>query len=282
MARQQSSVNTRSIGLELQRLRRERKLSCKGVGERLGTSGSTISRLENGKREPTSEEVASILTVIGVKGVQREELIELARRQSEPGLVDSRTSDEQSRNYLNFESRATRITNFELSLVPGLAQTAEYTHTVLSALRVGDTDEDIEAWVGQRMSRQAILTRRKPPEFHWILTEDSLRKPIGGNRVMARQVRHLADLTEHPNVTINVIPAKVVEHPGLTGQFIILDFAADPTIVFVEDRTTGIFLDDPDKVRVYKLTVEKLTDVALDPQASAHLMRSIVRELERE
>jgi hypothetical protein len=197
-------------------------------------------------------------------------------------LVESTTSTEQSRNYRNFELKATRITDFELALIPGLAQTAEYAHTTLSALRVGDSDEDIEAWVGLRISRQAILTRRQPPELRWILTELSLRQPIGGAKTMSRQVDHLVELAERRNVTINVVPTTVVAHPGLDGQFMIMDFASDPTIVYVEDRTTGLFLDDQDKVARYRLTVEKLTDVALDAEASVRLLKSIAIDLGRE
>ncbi|HEX3783673.1 MAG TPA: helix-turn-helix transcriptional regulator [Pseudonocardiaceae bacterium] len=282
MAKQSSSINTRGIGLELSRLRRQRKMSCQAVGEALDTSASTISRIETGKKEPSSEEVASILTVLGVKGVERQQLIDQARRQDESGLVESTSSTEQSRNYRNFELKATKISDFELVLVPGLAQTTEYAYAVLTALRVGDTDEDIEAWVGQRMSRQSILTRKQPPTLHWILTETGLRLPIGGRRTMSRQVQHLADLAERPNITINVIPKTVIEHAGLTGQFVIMDFTTDSTIVIVEDRTTGLFLDDPDKVARYKLTVEKLTDVALDAEESLRLMRSIADDLHRE
>jgi transcriptional regulator with XRE-family HTH domain len=282
MTKPQSGVNTRGIGLELQRLRKDRKKTCDDVGAALGTSGSTISRIETGKREPTSEEVASILTYLGIKGVERESLIEQARRQSEPEMVATAGSTEQSRNYLNFELNATKITDFELMLVPGLAQTAEYAHAALSMLRVGDSDEATEAWVRQRVSRQAILTRKQPPELHWIMTELGLRQPIGGAKVMARQIRRLIELAERPNITINLIPAKVVEHPGLTGQFVIMDFAVDPTVVCVEDRTTGLFLDDEDKVGFYTLTAEKLTDLALDEPASVRLLTSIARDLERE
>jgi transcriptional regulator with XRE-family HTH domain len=282
MAKQQSGVNTRGIGLELQRLRKDRGLSVQTVGNRIGVSASTISRIETGKKEPTSEEVASILTVLEVVGVEREQLVDRARRQGQPDLMESSTSTEQSRNFLNFEQKATRIVDFGLMLVPGLGQTTDYAHATLSALRVRDSDEDLEPWVGLRMRRQAILTRRNPPELHWILTEMGLRLPIGGPRVMSKQIRHLVDLAERPNITINVLPASVAEHPGLLGQFVIMEFAADPTVVYVEDRTTGLFLDDPEKVSLYKLTAEKLTDLALDEQRSARLLQAIARDLERE
>lgn len=282
MARQQSRVNTRGIGLELQRLRKARKLSVAEVGERLGSSASTISRIETGKREAASEEVASILTVLGVKGDERERLIDLARRQGEPDMLESSTSTEQSRSFLNFELEATRIVHFELMIVPGLGQTADYAHAVLSSLRVRDSEQDLEPWVRLRMGRQAILTRSRPPELHWIMTEVGLRQPIGGRKVMARQVRHLIDLADKPNITMNVLPASVAAHPGLAGPFLIMDFATDPTVVYVEAKTTGLFLDDPDKVDLYKLTAQRLADLALDEQGSLRLLRTIAKDLERE
>lgn len=282
MARQQSGVNTRGIGLELYRLRKDTGLSVAAVGDQLGVSASTISRIETGKREPSSEEVASILTVLGVKGVEREKLIDQSRKQGELDMMENATSTEQSRNFLNFEQRATRLVDFQPLLVPGLAQIAEYAHAALSALRVRDAEEDLEPWVRQRMGRQAILTRRHPPVLHWILTEVGLRQPVGGPKVMAKQVRRLIELAEKPNVAVSVLPASVAEHPGLLGQFLIMEFADDPTVVYVEDKTTGLFLDDEDKVEVYRLTAEKLTDLALDGKGSLRLLASIARDLDRE
>jgi transcriptional regulator with XRE-family HTH domain len=276
----QSGVNSRGIALELLRLRRDHKLTCAAVGSALGVSASTISRMENGVRIPSSEEVASILTYMGVKGLERQRLIEQARRQNEPNLLETAASTEQSRNYLNFELTATKITNFELTLVPGLAQTPEYAHAALRMLRIGDRDTDIEAWIRQRMSRHAILARANAPELHWILTEQGLRQPIGGRTVMCRQVQRLIELAERSNITINVLPEKIIEHPGLSGGFVIMDFADEPSIVCVEAKTTGLFFDDQDKVSLYRLTVEKLTELALDGRASVRLLKSIASDLE--
>ena len=219
---------------------------------------------------------------VDVVGVEREQLIDRSRRQDQQDMLESSTSTEQGRNFLNFEQQATSITDFGLMLVPGLGQTADYAHASLAALRVQDREEDLEPWVGLRMRRQAILTRRTPPQLHWILTELCLRQPLGGPKVMSKQLRHLADLAERPNITINVLPAKVAAHPGLLGQFMIMEFVAKPTVVFGEDKTTGLFLDDPDKLAIYKLTAEKLTDLALDEQGSLRLLETIARDLTRE
>ncbi|HEX5117214.1 MAG TPA: helix-turn-helix transcriptional regulator [Pseudonocardiaceae bacterium] len=281
MAKQQS-INSRGIGLELQRLRKERKLTCKTVGEALDMSGSTISRIETGKREATREEVASILTLLGVVGIDRARLIDQARRQGQPDLVETAGSTEQSRNFKNFERSATRITDFELTLVPGLAQTREYAREILTTLRPGDSDDNIDEWVEQRISRSMVLSRPQPPELHWIITEMCLRQPLGSAKTMRKQVNYLLELADQPNISINIIPADVIAHVGLQGQFVILDFAAEPSIVHVEALTTGLFLDEPAKVARYRLAVEELMDVALDAKASVRLLTSIATELARE
>jgi hypothetical protein len=131
------------------------------------------------------------------------------------------------------------------------------------------------------MSRHALLGRANPPELHWILTEHSLRLPIGGNVVMARQIQHLIELAEYPNIAIKIIPSKIVEHPGLEGQFVIMDFADQPSVVCIEAKTTGLFFDDEAKVTRYKLTAARLMDLALGERASVHLLESIASDYER-
>jgi uncharacterized protein DUF5753 len=115
-----------------------------------------------------------------------------------------------------------------------------------------------------------------------MLTENGLHQRMGGPKVMARQLRHLADLASRDNVSVRVIPGSQPAHAGLTGAFVLLDFANDPSVVHVEARTTGLFRDQEDEVALYQLTVEKLTDAALDEPASIKLMRSIARDLDGE
>lgn len=275
------SANSRGIGLELQRLRKASGLICQEVGAAVGLSGSTISRIETGRRQPTVDEVAAILTALDVTGVTREHLINLAHRQTETDSLAGPPSSEQSRTYRNFEVRATEVTEFAPVLVPDLAQTPEYAHAVLSALRPDAAEDDVEDQVGERMSRHAILTRRKPPELHWIVTETGLRQPIGGAKRMGEQVRRLAELAAWSNITVTVVPSGVAVHAGLLGQFVILDFAAEPTVVHVPELTTGLFLDDPDKVAAYQLAAQRLTAVALGIEESARLLDTIARDLER-
>jgi transcriptional regulator with XRE-family HTH domain len=278
MGIQRSGVVTRGIGFELERHRRSAGMNLQEVGKALGVSASTISRLENGKREPTSEEVASILAIIGVTGDERERLLEESRGGNNVGLYPA-TLNAQSRMYQEFERRATSLVNFELMLIPGLLQTADYARAAISAFQFHESESEIESRVARRLARQAILTRRKPPRLDFIVTETALRLPMGGHKVMASQVQHLVGIADRPGVTIRVMPAGVVAHPGLTGALVIMGFSDAPTIGYIESRTSGMFLDDPTVVHQHKMVADRLQELALGTQESIELMVGIEQDL---
>lgn len=280
MGTQQSGVATRGIGFELERHRKAAGMNLQAVGEALGVSASTISRLENGKREPTSEEVASILTAIGVTGDERGQLLEQSRGQNSVGLHTA-TLSVQSRIYQEFERRASSIINFELMLVPGLLQAADYARAAIATFQYHESESEIESRVARRLSRQAILTRRKLPNLDFILTEAALRLPMGGRNVMASQVRHLVEVAERTGVTIQVIPAEVATHPGLGGSLVLLEFSDAPTVAYIESRVSGVFFDEPAVVHQHKMVADKLKELALGKQESVQLMARIEQDLRR-
>jgi transcriptional regulator with XRE-family HTH domain len=286
MAKQRATVGGRSLGLELLRLRKATKLSTRAVGARIGWSASTVSRLERGVRQETTvEEVAALLAIYGVTGGERDRLLKMAKWPSELGWWDPAGEQlpTQTRNYLNFENNVVAMTDFEPLLVPGLLQTPEYARAVMTATDVRADEHEIEANVARRIGRQALLTRPNAPAVHTIMAEAVLRRPLGGGKVMSHQVRHIVNLVEQrPNVSVRVIPDGVVAHVGLAGPFVIMEFAAAPTIVFVETLKAGLFIDSPDDVQVYRLAAEKLTELALAEPESLELLSGIAAELARE
>lgn len=276
----------RSLGLELVRLRKESKLSTRVLGAKMGWSASTVSRLERGLRqETTTEEVAALLAIYGVTGSERDRLLKMARWPSESGWWDAAGEElpTQTSNYLNFENKATAITDFEPLLLPGLLQTPDYARAVMTATDMRANEREIDANVARRIGRQAILSRPKPPDFRAIIAESVLRRRIGGAKLLWRQVRHIIDTVEQrPTVSVRVLPDDVVAHVGLAGLFVILEFANAPTVVFVETLMAGLFLDNPDEVQFYRLAEQRLTELALSDDESLRLMTDIAHDLSKE
>lgn len=275
-------VGERGLGMELRQYRELARLSCAKVGEALNWSANTISRLERGLRpETTAEEVSAILAAIGVMGEDRDRLMRMAKGYREQGWWEGNKADltDQARTYLKFEARATKIVDVEPLLVPGLLQTADYCRALMAAF--GIEMREVEGRIARRLGRQAILTRPDPPEFVFIVSELMLRQPVGGPSVMARQVRRMIEDAERPRVSVLVIPASVAAHPGLRGPYAVLEFAEEPTVVFIEGRMSGMFPENPAEIEAYRLAAERLADLASSKRESIGLLHTIAEDLER-
>lgn len=275
-------VGERGLGMELRYYREKSGMSCAQVGAVLGWSANTISRLERGLRpETTAEEVSAILAAVGVTGADRDRLMRMAKGYREQGWWEGNKANltDQARTYLKFEARATRIIDVEPLLVPGLLQTADYCRALMAAF--GVEVREIEGRIARRLGRQAILTRPDPPEFVFVVSELMLCQPVGGAGVMARQVRRIIEDAERPGVSVLVIPTRVAAHPGLRGPYAVLEFADEPTVVFIEGRMSGMFPEDPVEIEAYRLAAERLADLTLGDQESLRLLHAIAEDLER-
>jgi hypothetical protein len=114
------------------------------------------------------------------------------------------------------------------------------------------------------------------------MDEAVLRRPVGGRSVMAEQLRHAIKVAERPNVSIQVIPYQRGAHTGLDGSFVVLEFAKAQTIVHLEHKRSGLFLDEPEIVAPFVSAVDTLRGMALDPHRSAEFVASVAAEYDRE
>jgi hypothetical protein len=179
--------------------------------------------------------------------------------------------------FIGFEAEATAIFTYEAQLVPGLLQTAEYASAVIVADGVVPDRSVIEQRVAVRMARQAVLTRESPPRLWAILDEAVLRRPIGGEGVMRRQLHHLADAAEQSTITIQVLPFAVGAHRALAGSFVILEFAegSEAPLIYNEGLTGGSFRNKTEEIRSYWMSFEALRIAALDHDRSIALIKSL-------
>lgn len=281
-AKAKGTVGERSLGMEIRARRVDRGLSLEKVGDVLGWSANTMSRFERGQRPDTRpEEVSAMLAAIGVTGVERDRLMQMAGAQSGRGWWEPNFTlmADRTNTFFRLEALATRIVNVQPLLVPGLLQTADYCRALM--VGGGAPEESIERGVARRLARQALLTRGEPPELEFIVTELGFRQPVGGATVMARQVRHVAETAERPNVLVRVIPCSITAHPGLDGGFAVLEFADEPSVIHLDCRRASLFPENPDEIEAYNLALERLRELALDEAASREALRAIAEDLEK-
>ncbi|GAA2949600.1 DUF5753 domain-containing protein [Streptomyces enissocaesilis] len=172
--------------------------------------------------------------------------------------------------------------------MPGLLQTPSYALALHQAQDVRAEAGVIEDKVDARIKRQAILERS--PALHlWVVLDDAvLRRPVGGNDVMAEQIEHLRTMAQRPNVDVQVLQFAAGAHAaGSGGHFVILgrDDEGDPlnsmNVVYLELHKRGLYLDAPSEVQSYKLMFDYLRSQAADTSVSLDLLAAARQELPR-
>ena len=183
------------------------------------------------------------------------------------------------RSFTEDEKRATDLFVFEHSLVPGLFQTDQYARAILGT-HPNTNDAMVRERVSGRLARQEILTREEPPPPRvWaLLDEGALRRRVGDAGTMHDQCVRLLELSDLPNVTIQVIPG-LEGHVGLLGAFTIAEWPGQAGIVNVEDISDGRVVDDPAVAAHVWLTFRAMQTEALHVRASRDLIARMAEEL---
>lgn len=92
-----------------------------------------------------------------------------------------------------------------------------------------------------RIGRQEILDRPDPPHLVAVLYEAVLHHLVGSPQVMHDVLAHVAELSQRPNVSIQVIPVDTGANAGLGGSFCLASGDGAPEVLLmetVEDVTT--------------------------------------------
>lgn len=281
-------VRRRRLGNELRRLREAAGLTGDQVIARVGwASASKLSRLENARSRPDLADILDLLEVYGVQDAAREELIALARDagNTRGWRRDYPVMTERQRRYAELESGCVDIREYSPAIVPGLLQTPGYARVrILSSRPLSDPQggRNLEAEVGARRARQAILTRdADPPQYEAVLDEAALTGRGGPPEVMREQLEHLCRLSELPTVTLRVLP-----HDATIGDwylphtgFSIYRFAdpADPETVAIEALTGDLLLDDKAEIARYAVVFDWLRAAALAPEKSLQWLTNAAR-----
>ena len=277
------TVPRRLLGAQLRRLREERGITLEDAGNVIRASGSKISRLETGRVGFKDRDITDLLAFYEVTDEQQcGALRELARNASAHGWWHdySDVLPAWFEAYVGLEEAATSIRTYEIQFVPGLLQTEDYARAVTLLGHHGAPASEIEQRVGLRMARQVLLAEPRPVHLWAVLDEAVLRRPAGRPGVMRRQLQHLLEAADRPNVTIQVIPFAAGAHAAAGGPFSILRFAERdlPDVVYLEQLTSALYLDKRETVDHYMAVMERLCLEATPAASTARVINAILRD----
>ncbi|MEU1009035.1 helix-turn-helix transcriptional regulator [Streptomyces sp. NPDC088810] len=274
------TVRRRRLGQELRRLRELKGMTAEEVAERLLVSQSKISRLENGRRSISQRDVRDLCGVYEVED-QRivDSLMEMARDSRQQGWWHT-FGDIPYSVYIGLETDAESLRVYEPQLVTGLLQTRAYAEALVQGALPETSTAEIEKRVQVRMRRQERITAENNPLRLWVvLDEAALRRLVGSKLVMREQLEHLIEMSQLPHVTVQVLPFEVGAHPGLNGQYAILEFAdaADSSVVYLEGVTSDLYLEKAQDVQKYAVMYEHLRAQSLNVEASRQFIADVAK-----
>ncbi|MEU6274945.1 helix-turn-helix transcriptional regulator [Streptomyces populi] len=278
------TVRRRRLGQELRRLRELKGMTAEEVAERLLVSQSKISRLENGRRSISQRDVRDLCGVYEVEDHRIvDSLMQMAKDSRQQGWWHS-FGDIPYSVYIGLETDAASLRVYDPQVVPGLLQTRQYAEALIAGALPETAPADIDKRVQVRMKRQERISAPDNPLRLWtVLDESALRRAVGNRALMREQLEHLVEQSQLPHVTVQVIPFDMGAHPGLNGQYAILEFpdAADSSVVYIEGVTSDLYLEKANDVQKYSVMYEHLRAQALNVEQSRQFIADIAKEYAR-
>ncbi|MFF5899351.1 helix-turn-helix domain-containing protein [Streptomyces argenteolus] len=278
------TVRRRRLGQELRRLREIKGMTAEEVAERLLVSQSKISRLENGRRSISQRDVRDLCGVYEVEDHRVvDSLMQMAKDSRQQGWWHA-FGDIPYSVYIGLETDAESLRVYEPQVVPGLLQTRSYAEALINGALPEAPPTDIEKRVNVRARRQDRVNAPEHPLRLWaVIDESALRRRVGGKQVMIEQLEHLIEQSQLPHVTVQVLPFEMGAHPGINGQYAILEFpdAADSSVVYIEGVTSDLYLEKANDVQRYSVMYEHLRAQALNVDQTRQFVGDIVKEYTR-
>ncbi|MFD7747663.1 helix-turn-helix domain-containing protein [Streptomyces sp. NPDC059698] len=274
------TVRRRRLGQELRRLRELKGMTAEEVAERLLVSQSKISRLENGRRSISQRDVRDLCGVYEVEDHRVvDSLMQMAKDSRQQGWWHA-FGDIPYSVYIGLETDAESLRVYEPQMIPGLLQTRAYAEALISGALPEAPPSDIEKRVNVRSRRQDRVNSPDNPLRLWaVIDESALRRVVGDKQVMIDQLEHLVEQSHLPHVTVQVLPFEMGAHPGINGQYAILEFpdAADSSVVYIEGVTSDLYLEKAHDVQRYSVMYEHLRAQALNVEQTREFISRIAK-----
>ncbi|MFF1463176.1 Scr1 family TA system antitoxin-like transcriptional regulator [Streptomyces sp. NPDC058330] len=254
-------------GAMLRKFRTRAGWTQRELGDRVPIAHSRIAQFELGNETPVPDVAEALDRLVKADG----ELMDLWRHVVRTPIPD------WAQRYVNLEPQAAKIRKYQAQTVPGLLQTEAYARALLAGSRPS-VGAALEKLLTARLARQAILGAETAPVLWAILDEAVLRRPLGTPDAMKQQLEYLIAVSDLHSVVLQVLELDQGDHPLLGGSTTVLSFSAQPDVAYVESAFSGELVEHPGTVAEFALALDHLQALALSPQASVDLIRSIIEE----
>ncbi|MFF3636567.1 helix-turn-helix domain-containing protein [Streptomyces sp. NPDC002250] len=255
-----------TVGRQL-RLRREAVgLRAAEFGRVVGYGEDMVYKVESGRRIPRPEfldKADEVLSAGGLLAAMKEDVAKVRY----PKRV---------RELAQLEAKAVELQLYDPLNVHGLLQTPEYARALLEMRRPAYSGDEIERFIAARVARKSVFEREPSPEISFVLEEWTLRRPLGGRKVLRRQLAHLLEVAELRQVELQVMPMDREEHAGVDGSIEVLKFADGSAVGRSPVVANGRPVGEPRQLRILELRYGIIRAQALTPRESTTFLEKLL------
>ncbi len=127
-----------------------------------------------------------------------------------------------------------------------------------------------------RMAGKSIFEREPAAELSFVQEQVTLRRPVGGTMVLRRQLEHMLEVAQLPNVELQVMPTACANHPGTGGRIQVLKFADGTGAGRMDDDFGGRPVSNPRHLRILELRYGIIRTQALTPEESLAFIEQVL------
>lgn len=261
----------------LRSMREAAGLSGAALARELGEGWTQpkVSKIETQRQLPTEDEVRAWAHATGGGVAEVLSLLDAARAERTEFKTVGVSAVQAE--ILALELQATRIGEFQPSMMSGLVQTAEYAkealHIPSGPSAFGASEDDIQRMIATRMQRQGVLydpTRR----VQVVMLESALRVRLCSTATLAGQLDRLLALAGLPSLELTIVPFDV-PLPVFPMGFRVYD----DDLVIVESISDESRIEDADNVATYVKLFDLLRQTGVTGEEAASLIRSAIADL---
>jgi hypothetical protein len=275
----EATVRSRTLAARLHLALKAKGWTVRRLAAAMEWGEARTSRFLYCKRGTEILAVATALGHLGVCGTARDEILDLAASPYECSWWQERGDrlPTQLPVLSGQEESAAAITAFHPTLVPDLLRVPDYSRALLRAGSVVLPDE-IDKHVALLEHRRTVIDRKKPPELTFVVDQHALTHSGTDRRTITKQVHHLLRSSDHPHLTIRVLPDRAGLLRGYP-PFELLSFADARPAVYLEMLNVTGFVEQPGTVKVFRRALADLENTALDEHESRAWLTTLATTL---
>ncbi|MGC9535424.1 helix-turn-helix domain-containing protein [Streptomyces sp. UG1] len=254
---------------ELRLLRTAKGESLRELAKVVGWDASLFGKLESGATLGSPEVAEALDRHYGTPGLLLA-LWELA-------VADPTQFKERYRRYMLLESEAVNLWHFGVSTIHGLLQTEAYAYEVLAL--GGAKGKELDQQVEARTGRRKLLEGEDAPPFRALLAEAVLRTPLRDGEAWREQLEYLLEVSERPNITLQVLPHTSGLHGLVSTDVMFLRLLDGATVAYAENAHRGELIEENASVERLQRTYDAMRDQALNPAESRKFITRMLEEV---